>query len=211
MKAVIFSEEALADTGRLFADAVDALARKLGRVKPLDVAALPADHAAAVDALARWGDGDVSTWELELGRFYDDHVPLYLRPDAALNATVRRLEREGVRLGAWSPGPQDAAGSVIRFLGLTRRLEAVRVDRSADAPVALAAELGFAERPDDVLAVSADAGSLTAARRAGLRTAAALWTGTDRRALMDVIPTYLAESPGDLVTLALEGRMPVTR
>lgn len=211
MRAVLFNEGALAPTSRLFADAVAALVRKLGRVKPLDPADLPRERAGALDALRRWAGDDVTTWEHELGRYVDEHAPLYLRPDPALNAAVRRLARDGVQLAAWSPGPRDAAESVIRFLGLARRIEAVRIDASPEAPLALAHQLEAGDRPGDVLVVADDAAALRAARAAGMRTAAALWHGADRRALKDVLPTYLAEAPGDVVALGLEGRMPVTR
>src|SRR6478736_797225 len=48
MRAVLLAETALADTDRLFADGVAHLARKLGRVKPLDAAAVPHARASAL-------------------------------------------------------------------------------------------------------------------------------------------------------------------
>ena len=52
MQAVILSERALPDADGLFAAAIEHIGRKLGRAKPLDVSAVPADRA-QVD-LAQW-------------------------------------------------------------------------------------------------------------------------------------------------------------
>jgi phosphoglycolate phosphatase-like HAD superfamily hydrolase len=209
MEAVLFAEQGLAATDALWSEAVAHVARRLGRVKALDAASLPAGRRDGLAALAAWGDGDVSTWQLELGRFFEEHIPIYVRPSPTLNAAVRRLHRAGVRLGCWSPGPRPCTDVVLHFLGLARRVERCRIDPSPDAPLRLAAELGVA--PGATLAVSGDAEELRAARAGGLRTAAALWVpGADKRALLAALPTYLAAEPSDLVPLALEGRQPVT-
>jgi phosphoglycolate phosphatase-like HAD superfamily hydrolase len=210
MEAVIFAEEALAPTATLWSDAVAHIARKLGRVKPLDTGTLPADRRATVAALAEWAGSEVSSWETELGRFFEDHIPIYVRPSPALAATVRRLEREGVRLGAWSAGPPPCAEVVVHYLGLARRLERCQVEPLLDASAHLAAQL--TDDPAAVLAVSGDPAEIAAARAAGLRTAAALWArGAEKAALLTELPTYLAAAPDDLVPLALDGRMPVGR
>jgi phosphoglycolate phosphatase-like HAD superfamily hydrolase len=166
MRAVLLAETALADTDRLFADGVQHLARRLGRVKPLDTAAVPQARAAAVTYLADWADGDVSTWEQELARFYEEHIPVYLRPSQTLNALVRGLEGDGVQVGAWSPGPAQAFSVVIHHLGLTRHLAAVRIDGSPRAPLALASDLGV--EAVAAVAVTADPASASAAASVGM-------------------------------------------
>jgi phosphoglycolate phosphatase-like HAD superfamily hydrolase len=168
MQAVILSERALPDADGLFAAAVEHTGRKLGRAKPLDPAALPTDRAEAVAALDAWADGDVD-WRGELARYYEDHIPLHIRPSPALNAALRQLGARGVRIGFWSPGPDDAARIVIHHVGLGRRVEAVRVGPSVDLAEELAAELGAA--PRDALVVSGDAAELAAAGERGLPTA----------------------------------------
>jgi hypothetical protein len=88
MQAVILSERALGDTDGLFTAAVAHIARKLGRVKPLDADALPADRAGQLHALDQWAGSDID-WRGELIRFYEDHIPLHLRPNPGLNAALR--------------------------------------------------------------------------------------------------------------------------
>jgi beta-phosphoglucomutase-like phosphatase (HAD superfamily) len=167
MRAVLLSERALAPTDRLFAEAVAHLARKLGRVKPLDADALPADRAAALQALSDWAGEDVSTWQQELSRYWEEHMPLYVRPRPGLNATLRGLAAQGMAIGAWSTGPAEAFDILVQHVGLARTLTATRIDPTADAPVALAAELGVS--PAECVAITEEAASAQAASQAGMR------------------------------------------
>jgi phosphoglycolate phosphatase-like HAD superfamily hydrolase len=165
MQVVILSERALPDADGLFAAAVEHIGRKLGRAKPLDTSALPPGRADTVAALDAWADGDVD-WRGELARYYEDHIPLHLRPSPALNAALRELGGRGVRIGFWSPGPEEAARIVVHHVGLGRRVEATRVGGAAELAGELAAELGAA--PADALVVSADAAELAAAAERGV-------------------------------------------
>jgi phosphoglycolate phosphatase-like HAD superfamily hydrolase len=167
MRAVVWSEQALASTDRLFADAVAHVARKLGRVKPLDASSLPPARGPALAALAEWAGSEVSSWEQELCRFYEEHLPIYVRPDPALNASVRALAAAGVRLGAWSAGPADAFAALLHQLGLGRRLDATLIDASPRAPLRLAAELEV--EAVGVVVVTVDPPTARAAADAGMR------------------------------------------
>ncbi|HEY3763974.1 MAG TPA: hypothetical protein VGL44_02350 [Gaiellales bacterium] len=168
MRAVILSERVLADTDVLFAAAVAHVARKLGRVKPLDPASLPDDRAQKLAALDAWAGSELD-WRGELVRYYDDHIPLHLRPNPSLNAALRKLAATGVRIAWWSAGPEEAARIVIFHLGLGRRVEAVGIGASADVAERLAVELGAVA--EEALVVSGDAAELAAARERGLGAA----------------------------------------
>jgi phosphoglycolate phosphatase len=168
MQAVILSERALGDTDGLFTAAVAHIARKLGRVKPLDADALPADRAGKLRALDEWAGSDID-WRGELIRFYEDHIPLHLRPNPGLNAALRALQARGVRIACWSAGPEEAARIVVHHLGLARRVEAVAAGGS-EAAARLAADLGAA--PTETVVVTRDAGELAVAAELGLATAA---------------------------------------
>jgi beta-phosphoglucomutase-like phosphatase (HAD superfamily) len=170
MRAVLLSERALAPTDRLFADAIAHLSRKLGRVKPLDPASLPADRAGALAVLEAWAGDEVTTWEGELSRFYEEHLPLHTRPRPGLNAVVRALAADGVAVAAWSPGPAAAFDLLIAHLGLSRSLACVRIDSSAGAPAALAADLRLPA--DECVAVTDEDGPAATAREAGMRVLA---------------------------------------
>lgn len=170
MRAVLLSEGSLAPTDRLFADAVHHLSSKLGRVKALDTATLPADRAGALAALETWAGDEVSTWEQELTRFYEEHLPLHTRPRPELNAILRALVADGVAVAVWSPGPAAALDLLVAHLGLSRSLGAIRIDGSAAAPAALAAQLGVPA--DECVAVTGDPEPAAAAREAGMRVLA---------------------------------------
>jgi phosphoglycolate phosphatase-like HAD superfamily hydrolase len=204
VNAAIFSEDALAPTDRLWADAVAHLARKLGRVTPLDVDQVPADRAEAIAYLDGWAGDDARSWRVEAARFFEDHVPVYLRPDPELNAALRHIQGQGLELAAWSPGPPEAALVVTHFLGLSRRFTTQAVDPAPGAATRVAAELGL--EPADTLVVSAHPATLTEAKASGARTAGALWTGGNRELLLAAMPTLLAESPSELLGLALTTR-----
>ena len=130
MDVVIFAEDALAPGDRLWRDAVEHLARKLGRVTPLDPATVSDDRCVALPQLEAWAGDEVSSWRLELARFYEEHIPVYVRPDPALNGAVRQMSAAGVRIAAWSPGPPEVGAIVSHFLGLSRRFELERVESS---------------------------------------------------------------------------------
>jgi phosphoglycolate phosphatase-like HAD superfamily hydrolase len=168
MQAVILSERALGDTDGLFTAAVTHIARKLGRVTPLDADALPADRPGKLRALDEWAGSDLD-WRGELIRFYEDHIPLHLRPNPGLNAALRALQTRGVRIGCWSPGPEQAATIVIHHLGLSRLVEAVGAG-GPEAAARLAAALGAS--PAETVVVTREAGELAAAAELGLATAA---------------------------------------
>jgi phosphoglycolate phosphatase-like HAD superfamily hydrolase len=167
MQAVILSERALGDTDGLFTAAVDHVARKLGRVKPLAADTLPADRAGKLEALDAWAGSDID-WRGELIRFYEDHIPLHLRPNPGLNAALRSLQARGVRIGCWSDGPEEAARIVVHHLGLARRVETIATG-GAEAVARLLADLGAPAAESVVVtldererAVAAELGTATA-------------------------------------------------
>src|SRR5207248_5501821 len=90
-------------------DAVRGDARPLWRAWLEDVARrarveveLPEDRVAAAAAL----DGALGNWRALLERFAEDRAPVHLRPSAEVNAALRRLASEGVRLGAFTDAPE---------------------------------------------------------------------------------------------------------
>ena len=128
--AAVLWEPGLAPTGGLFAEAVDHIARKLGRVKPFPSVPLPDDRTAAVAALDAWADSDVD-WRGEVRRYYEEHIPVHVRPAAAVNATLRRLHATGVRLVWATPGPAEATDVLLHHLGVARLVDEVLVAPSA--------------------------------------------------------------------------------
>jgi phosphoglycolate phosphatase-like HAD superfamily hydrolase len=119
---------------------VDHVARKLGRAKAFPPAPLPDDRGAAVAALDAWAGSDVD-WRGELRRYYEEHIPVHVRPAAAVNATLRRLHAVGLRLVWASPGPAEATAVLLHHLGVARLIDEVVVAASAaDAAAMLGLE-----------------------------------------------------------------------
>jgi phosphoglycolate phosphatase-like HAD superfamily hydrolase len=88
---------------------------------------VPADRAAAAAVL----DGALGNWPALLERFAEDRAPVHLRPNAEVNATLRRLAAAGVRLGAFTDAPEPLARVAAAQLGVARRLEALETGAGA--------------------------------------------------------------------------------
>ena len=88
---------------------------------------LPEDRIAAAAAL----DGALGNWPVLLERFAEDRAPVHLRPSAEVNAALRRLASDGVRLGAFTDAPEPLARVAAAQLGVARRLEAVEAGAGA--------------------------------------------------------------------------------
>ena len=88
---------------------------------------LPEDRAAAAGTL----DGVVGNWRALLERFAEEHAPVHLRPSAEVNAALRRLGANGVRLGAYTDAPEPLARVAAAQLGVARRLEALEAGAGA--------------------------------------------------------------------------------
>jgi phosphoglycolate phosphatase-like HAD superfamily hydrolase len=120
--AVVDLDTVLGDTRPLWSAWLDELARR-ARVE-LDI---PADRAAAVPEL----DRAVGNWRALLGRFAEDHAAIHLRPHPEVNAALRSLNEDGIRVGAFTDAPAELAHVALAHLGVARRLEAV--EAGADA------------------------------------------------------------------------------
>jgi phosphoglycolate phosphatase-like HAD superfamily hydrolase len=89
---------------------------------------LPKDPTAAASVL----DGAVGNWRALLERFAEEHAPIHLRPSAEVNAALRRLSADGVRLGAFTDAPEPLARVAAGQLGVARRLEALETGPGAE-------------------------------------------------------------------------------
>ena len=123
----------LGDTRELWADWLADVERKFRSIAQLDVADLPADRAAAAAQLDTWAERGIGDWRAQLERFAEDHAPIYLRPDPAVNAALRALHAAGARLVAFTDAPEPLARVATAQLGATRRLEAIESGAGAES------------------------------------------------------------------------------
>ena len=120
-EVIVFAERAIAPGGDLiWPAALEHLARRFASIRELDVTAIPARED-AVPALEAWAGEDVSSWRLELGRFYDDHARVHLRRDPSTAALLGALRARGVKLAVYGQGPRETSAITLAFLGLDRR------------------------------------------------------------------------------------------
>ncbi len=106
----------LADTRPLWDAWLEDAARR-ARVE-LDV---PEDRVAAAVVL----DEALGDWRPLLARFAADRAPLWIRPRPDTNATLRRLEAAGTRIGVFSDAPRELAEIALAHAGAARQVEVV--------------------------------------------------------------------------------------
>jgi phosphoglycolate phosphatase-like HAD superfamily hydrolase len=122
----------LGDTRPLWDAWLEDAARRFRSIAPLDVAALPANRAAAAENLDRWAEGGVGDWRAALARFAEDRAPVYLRPSAEVSAALRALAADGSsRLGVFTDAPEALARVAVAQLGADRRIEALETGAGA--------------------------------------------------------------------------------
>lgn len=132
MRAVAVDlDGALGDTHPLWSDFLEDAARRFASIAPLDLAALPADRAAAAEELDRWAAAGIGDWRAALERFAEDRAPVYLRPSAEANAALRALQAAGTPVGVFTDAPEELARVALAQLGATRRVEALEAGAGA--------------------------------------------------------------------------------
>lgn len=119
--SVIVVERDAWNPGREWREALDHLAGRFARVAPLDVDAVLGEEnfAAQIAALTAWSQTADVDLDRELGRWFDEHLAMHLRPDPSKTRAVRALAAEQP-VHATSALPPRAAESILRHTGLWR-------------------------------------------------------------------------------------------
>jgi len=76
-------------------------------------------------------DEAIGNWRPLLERFAEDHARVYLRPNPAANAELRRLAATGTRVGAFTHAPEPLARVAAAHLGVARRVEVLEAGAGA--------------------------------------------------------------------------------
>jgi phosphoglycolate phosphatase-like HAD superfamily hydrolase len=76
-------------------------------------------------------DAAIGNWRPLLERFAEDHARVYLRPNPAANAELRRLAASGTRVGAFTDAPEPLARVAAAHLGVARRVEILETGTGA--------------------------------------------------------------------------------
>lgn len=132
---VVFVEHVLWEPGAAWIDALEHVAGRFARVKPLDVDAVRAAGALheQVSCLADWASEAGVDLDRELGRYLDEHLSMHVRPAPTVTRAVRALAAAGP-VHAVSALPPRAAESIARHAGCWRSFQQLHADvRDADA------------------------------------------------------------------------------
>ena len=76
-------------------------------------------------------DEAIGNWRPLLERFAEEHARVYLRPNPAANAELRRLAAAGTRVGAFTDAPEPLARVAAAHLGVARRVEVLEAGSGA--------------------------------------------------------------------------------
>ena len=76
-------------------------------------------------------DEAIGNWRPLLERFAEDHARVYLRPNPAANAKLRRLAAAGTRVGAFTDAPEPLARVAAAHLGVARRVDVLEAGTGA--------------------------------------------------------------------------------
>lgn len=76
-------------------------------------------------------DEAIGNWRPLLERFAEDHARVYLRPNPAANAELRRLAAAGTRVGAFTDAPEPLARVAAAHLGVARRVDVLEAGAGA--------------------------------------------------------------------------------
>jgi phosphoglycolate phosphatase-like HAD superfamily hydrolase len=120
---VVDLDGALGDTRPLWRGWLENASRRL-RLGDLT---LPDDRAAAAAEL----DSRIGNWRVLLERFAEEHAAVYLRPDAATSASLRRLVTAGATVCVFTDAPEELARVALAQLGAARRVEIVEAGEGA--------------------------------------------------------------------------------
>ena len=123
MSVAIELDPVLGDTRPLWDGWLEQAARRYASIAELDPAALPHDRATAAEELDRWANRGIGDWRAALGRYAEEHAPLHLRPDPAVGAALRDLQRTGSAVGVFTDAPESLARVALAHLGAARRID----------------------------------------------------------------------------------------
>lgn len=151
-------------------DAIEHLATRFARATPLDADAIRGRGTlpAQLEALDAWAAKAGVDLDRELGRWFDEHLSMHVRPDPAVTRTVRALASDGP-LHLASALPPRVAEAIARHAGCWRSATDLHAPlRDADAVsstvVALGTDVRVVAGPATPLPPGLAAITLTAAR-----------------------------------------------
>jgi FMN phosphatase YigB (HAD superfamily) len=139
-RVAIDLDAAVGDTRPLWDAFLADAARRYASIAPLDPAALPRDRGEAAAELDAWAESGIGDWRHALTRFAEDHAPVYLRPDPAVNAALRNLKREATVI-LFTDAPAELADVAVAHLGLARCVDEVVAGENARDRAAEGAEV----------------------------------------------------------------------
>lgn len=141
---VVFVEHVLWTPRDDWDEALAHLAGRFERVSPLDATAVreAGTLAEQIDALERWAGGASVDLDRELGRWFDEHLSMHVRPAPVVTRAVRAIASASP-VHAASALPPRAAESITRHAGCWRSVSELHGNvRSADQVDALVDRLG---------------------------------------------------------------------
>lgn len=125
--ALVFVEHVLWNPTPSWQAAVTHLAARFERSHPLDPDVAVGDLAGSVRRLGEWAAAAQVDLDRELGRWFDEHLSMHVRPDPTVTRALRALaaERPVIAVSALPPRPAE---SILRHAGAWRSISELAGD-----------------------------------------------------------------------------------
>jgi pyrophosphatase PpaX len=155
---------------------------------------------------ARLAAGRVDDLIVAYTAYYDANHDRLCRPFAGVPEMLAALAARGVRMGVATSKRRRSTLQALERCGLARWIGAAISAEDVPAPkpaadAVLAALGGLGVSPERAWMVGDGAFDIEAARRAGVRSVAALWGTREREALLGARPDHAAAHPDHVVLL----------
>jgi phosphoglycolate phosphatase len=212
IKSVLFDlDGTLVDTAPDLSHAANHVRQNLG-LEPLPLALYRPMASAGARGLLRTAlnitpeHEDFSAHRQSFLSHYQDNLSRNSRLFAGMDATLRELERRGVRWGVVTNKPKLYTRALMRDLDLERRaavtISADEVPRPKPAPDSLLTACSILRlTPDDCVYVGDDKRDMDAARAAGMRCVAVTWGYEGEHPISSWAADFIIHQPKDLLSL----------
>lgn len=137
--AVLVVEQVVHAPDEEWRAALEHITGRFARVAPLDVDAVldAGEFPAQVAHLQSWAERLDVDLDRELGRWYDEHLSMFVRPDSRITRAIRAIAAER-DVHAVSVLPPRAAESLLRHAGAWRSITELHGNQADAAAVAAA-------------------------------------------------------------------------
>jgi HAD superfamily hydrolase (TIGR01509 family) len=130
-----------------------------------------------------------------------------IRPYAGVEPVLRSFRAAGFDMGivtskvAWGATEELASAAILQYFHTIVGFDDTDNHKPDPEPIYAALDRMLADDPSAAVYIGDSPADIWAARNAGIRSIAALWGTLDAGLLLDAMPDFTAESPGEVLAI----------